>query len=209
MINFILSPRILSFLFIVLLTSNGSFAQINNNVSSNHGNKFEQLGTMLSDPNIFRTASGAPGSMYWQQKADYVINVEVDEKTQMLTGSETITYTNNSPDPLNYLWIQLDENEHADNAESKRFDESNLNQQNTLSNLKSFVPEKKGYGVNIHKLTDGNNKPLDYTINYTMLRVDLPTILKPGDKFVLKIDWDFKITDRMVENGRAGYEYFE
>src|SRR5690606_6236462 len=128
MIKFLQSPRILLFLFIVLLTSNESFAQINNNTSSNHGNKFEQLGTMLSDPNIFRTASGAPGSMYWQQKADYVINVEVDEKTQMLKGSETITYTNNSPDPLNYLWIQLDENEHADNAESKRFDESSLNQ---------------------------------------------------------------------------------
>lgn len=201
--------QILAPLLIALMTFKGSFAQSSNNAGSNHGNKFEQLGTMLSDPNVFRTASGAPGSMYWQQKADYVIDAELDEINQVLKGSETITYTNNSPDALNYLWVQLDENEHADSAESKRFDESYLDQENTLSNLKSFVPEKKGYGVNIHKITDGNGKPLNYTINYTMLRVDLPTTLKPGDKFVIKIDWDFKITDRMVENGRAGYEYFE
>ena len=201
--------QIIAPLLVALLTFERSFAQISSNTGANHGNKFEQLGTMLSDPNIFRTASGAPGSMYWQQRADYLIDVELDEINQILNGSETITYTNNSPDALNYLWIQLDENEHADSAESKRFDESYLDQEITLSNLKSFVPEKKGYGVNIHKITDGNGKPLNYTINYTMLRVDLPTILKPGDKFVLKIDWDFKITDRMVENGRAGYEYFE
>ena len=83
-----------------------------NNPGSNHGNKFEQLETIIRDPNMYRSASGAPGPAYWQQQADYVINAEIDEKNQLLTGSETVTYTNNSPDPLTYLWLQLDENEH-------------------------------------------------------------------------------------------------
>ena len=185
-----------------------SQAQMQPNPGSNHGNKFEQLGTLLSDPNIFRTASGAPGAMYWQQKADYVINVEVDDANQVLKGSETITYTNNSPDPLSYLWIQLDENEHADNAPNKVFDQSSLRERMSMDQLKAMVPEKKGYGVNIHKVNDGNNKPLKYTINHTMMRIELPTILKPGAKMVLNIDWDYKISDRMVEGGRGGYEYF-
>ena len=90
-----------------------SFAQnIQNNPTSNHGNKFEQLGTILSTPNEYRTASGAPGPKYWQQRADYDIKCELDENTQTLKGSETITYYNNSPDPLTYIWIQLDENQH-------------------------------------------------------------------------------------------------
>ncbi|WP_160369338.1 M1 family metallopeptidase [Sphingobacterium humi] len=183
-------------------------AQVSNNSQSNHGNKFEQLGTLLSDPNIFRTASGAPGSMYWQQKADYVIHCELDEVNQRMKGSETITYTNNSPDPLSYLWIQLDENEHADDAENKRFNQSRLTERMSLEQLQGLVPTQNGYGVNIHKVTDGANKPLPYTINYTMMRIDLPTPLKPGAKFVLNIDWDYKISNRMVEGGRGGYEYF-
>lgn len=173
-------------------------AQVSNNSQSNHGNKFEQLGTLLSDPNIFRTASGAPGSMYWQQKADYVIHCELDEVNQRMKGSETITYTNNSPDPLSYLWIQLDENEHADDAENKRFNQSRLTERMSLEQLQGLVPTQNGYGVNIHKVTDGANKPLPYTINYTMIRIDLPTPLKPGAKFVLNIDWDYKISNRMV-----------
>ncbi len=185
-----------------------ALAQAQQNPGSNHGNKFEQLGTLLSDPNIFRTASGAPGSMYWQQKADYVINVEIDEVNQILKGSEIITYTNNSPDPLTYLWVQLDENEHADNSESKKFNQSSLNERMSIEQLKTLVPEKKGFGVNIHKVTDGSNKPLKYTINYTMMRIDLPTALKPGAKMNLHIDWDYKITNRMEQGGRGGYEYF-
>ncbi len=86
---------------------------IKNNPGSNHGNRFEQLGTILPTPNEYRTASGTPGSKYWQQKADYNITCELDEKNLKLTGSETITYFNNSPDVLRYLWFQLDENQHS------------------------------------------------------------------------------------------------
>ena len=97
---------------------------IQNNPTSNHGNKFEQLGTILPDANTYRTASGAPGHEYWQQRADYQIKAILDEKKQYLHGEETITYFNNSPDGLTYLWLQLDENEHNPNGENNNFNES-------------------------------------------------------------------------------------
>jgi len=183
-------------------------AQYENNVGSNHGNKFEQLGTLLSDPNVYRTASGAPGHQYWQQKADYVIDVEVDDTNQRVIGSETITYTNHSPDPLSYLWIQLDENEHKADAENKKFDGSSIGEQMTTQQLQALIGGDKGLGVDIQKVADGSGKPLAYTINHTMMRVELPTALKPGGKFVLQIDWQYNISDRMEEGGRGGYEYF-
>ncbi|MEC3881501.1 M1 family metallopeptidase [Parapedobacter sp. 10938] len=178
------------------------------NANSNHGNKFEQLGTLLSDPNVYRTASGAPGHQYWQQKADYVIDVEVDDENQRVIGSETITYTNNSPDPLSYLWLQLDENEHKADAESKRFDESSLGDQVTTRQLRQLINSDNDLGVTIQKVADGSGKALSYTINYTMMRVELPSPLKPGSTFELQIDWEYNISDRMAEGGRGGYEYF-
>jgi len=96
---------------------------LQNNPTSNHGNKFEQLGTILPDANTYRTASGAPGHEYWQQRADYKIQATLDEKKQYLHGEETITYFNNSPDVLTYLWLQLDENEHSPTGENNYFKE--------------------------------------------------------------------------------------
>ncbi|WP_367914139.1 M1 family metallopeptidase [Leadbetterella sp. DM7] len=182
---------------------------IRNNPTSNHGNKFEQLGTIMSDPNMYRSASGAPGPNYWQQKADYVINVELDDSNQKITGSETITYTNNSPDPLSYLWLQLDENQHASNAESKSFDGSRITARVSENQIRSMTQKPtKEFGVNIMKVTDATGKALPYTINYTMMRIDLPAPLRPGTKFVFKVDWNYNISDRMKEGGRGGYEYF-
>src|SRR5258706_6402674 len=111
--------KVSSFLFIITCFGASAIAQnIQNNPGSNHGNKFEQLGGILPTPNEYRSASGAPGPKYWQQRCDYDIKCELDEKNLKLTGSETITYFNNSPDQLNFLWLQLDENEHSssDNA---------------------------------------------------------------------------------------------
>src|SRR3569832_1602711 len=101
---------------------------IQNNPQSNHGNKFEQLGTILPDANDFRSASGAPGNAYWQQKADYDIDAFLNEKELMLEGNEQITYYNNSPDALNYLWLQLDENEHRSTSDATNFDGSKIYQ---------------------------------------------------------------------------------
>src|SRR5829696_512392 len=106
--------KILLLMSATLMIGLGLRAQnIQNNNNSNHGNKFEQLGTILPTPNEYRTASGAPGPKYWQQRADYDIKATLDEKNLKLTGSETVTYYNNSGDALNYIWLQVDENEHS------------------------------------------------------------------------------------------------
>lgn len=197
----------------VLLT--GFFAvamaqNIQNNPGSNHGNKFEQLGTIMPTPNEYRTASGAPGPKYWQQRADYDIKCELDEKNLILKGSETVTYFNNSPNTLTFLWLQLDENQHS-NVNNANYQNSNrMNTQLSPRQLEGLESSQKdnGYGFNIHKLTDINGKALKYTINKTMMRVELPVPLKAGQRFVFKLDWDYNIADRMTKGGRGGYEYF-
>lgn len=201
--------KIASLLFLFSITV-GCFAQdIKNNPGSNHGNRFEQLGTILPTPNEYRTASGAPGPKYWQQRCDYNIVCQLDEPNRKLSGKEIITYFNNSPDALTYLWIQLDENEHSStnnagyqtsSAMPKGVTEQSLND---LSGVKDKV-----YGDNILKVTDALGKALTYTINKTMMRIELPQTLKPGQQFILKIDWNYYISDRMKYGGRGGYENF-
>jgi hypothetical protein len=180
-----------------------------NNPGSNHGNKFEQLGATLPTPNEYRTASGAPGPKYWQQRADYDIKCELDETNLKLTGSETITYFNNSPDQLTYIWLQLDENEHSSKNNANYQDGGGLPTRITDRVISSSEQAKENdFGVNLVKVTDALGKPLRYSVNKTMMRLELPTVLKPGQQFVFKIDWNYKIADRMTIGGRGGYEYF-
>src|SRR6195952_194408 len=128
--------RFFTFLLTSITTIGLVHAQdIQNNPGSNHGNKFEQLGTILSTPNEQRTASGAPGVKYWQQRADYNIKCELDEKNLLLTGTETVTYTNNSPDPLTYIWLQLDENEHSTDKSANYQDATKMPATGTTKNL--------------------------------------------------------------------------
>lgn len=184
---------------------------IQNNPNSNHGNKFEQLGTILPTPNEYRTASGAPGPKYWQQRCDYDIKCELDEKDLKLTGSETVTYYNNSPDVLTYLWLQLDENQHSSINNANYQNSTMMPRQSTdriLERMEETSKEDNGYGDKITKMTDALGKPLAYTINKTMMRVELPAPLKPGQKFIFNIDWNYKISDRLTRGGRGGYEYF-
>ena len=188
------------------------FAQnIMNNPGSNHGNRFEQLGTILPTPNEYRTASGAPGPKYWQQRADYVIKCELDEPNFTVKGSETITYYNNSPDALTYLWLQLDENEHSSVNNANYQSSSNLSRMYTTGQLDQMATAgaDNGNGEIIKKITDATTgKPLSYRINKTMMRVNLPAALKPGQKFVFSIDWTYKVTNRYQFFGRGGYEIF-
>lgn len=173
--------------------------------------KFEQLGEILPSPNSYRTGSGAPGANYWQQRADYVINAEVNDDTQQLTGSETITYYNNAPEPLKFLWLQLDQN---------LFAEQSITNQTNTGSIKDSIPaaffsgasgvpvsDYKG-GYNIKSVKDAAGKNLPYIINNTMMRVDLPAPLKTGEKFIFSIDWSYIESNRQVFDGRGGYEYF-
>ena len=202
--------KLLSF-GIMFLTALTVMAQdIRNNPGSNHGNKFEQLGTILPTPNEYRTASGAPGPKYWQQRADYDIKATLDEKNLMLHGAETITYFNNSPDVLTYIWLQLDENEHSTTKNAGYPDGSSLGRGMSPAMIDNLEEAKtdNGLGVNILKITDLLGAKLKYTVNKTMMRVELPTALKPGQKFAFKVDWNYKITDRMTVGGRGGFEFF-
>ncbi|MDQ6814883.1 MAG: M1 family metallopeptidase [Bacteroidota bacterium] len=201
--------------FLLLLFSTGlcyavHAQDIQNNPGSNHANKFEQLGTTLPTPNEYRTASGAPGNKYWQQRCDYDIKAVLNEKNLRLTGSETLTYYNNSPDVLSYLWLQLDENEHS-SVKNAGYQSSNpLPSRTTTQSIATLENTRKdnGFGVNIIKIADAVGKALPYVVNKTMMRIDLATPLKPGQKFIFSIDWNYNISDRMVQGGRGGYEYF-
>ncbi len=187
---------------------------IQNNPSSGHANKFEQLGTILPTPNEQRTASGTPGPKYWQQRVDYDIKCELDEVNNKLTGSETITYFNNSPETLTYFWMQLDENQHSTVNNANYQSQNTLPMQTTDKVLDRYDERKSdnGYGINITKLTDAAGKAINYTINKTMMKVDLPMPLKPGQKFVFKVDWNYKIANRgdfiRFGGARGGYENF-
>lgn len=194
----------------LLISAIGFSQNIQNNPTSNHGNKFEQLGTILPTPNVYRTASGAPGSQYWQQRADYEINAYLDEEKLNLKGSETITYYNNSPDDLEYLWLQLDENQQSSIKNANYQSSSTLPESSTTDRLRiTELPAKdNGFGVNIEKVTDASGKAIPFIINKTMMRVDLPQILKSKEKITFKIDWNYNIPDRMKQGGRGGYEFF-
>ena len=202
--------KLLSFGIMCLTVLTVMAQDIRNNPGSNHGNKFEQLGTILPTPNEYRTASGAPGTKYWQQRADYDIKATLDEKNLMLHGAETITYFNNSPDVLTYIWLQLDENEHSTTKNAGYPDGSSMGRGMSPAMIDNLEEAKSdnGLGVNIVKITDLLGAKLKYTLNKTMMRVELPTALKPGQKFAFKVDWNYKITDRLTVAGRGGFEFF-
>lgn len=177
----------------------------------NKSNKFEQMGTMLPTPNSYRSASGAPGSAYWQQKADYKIKVTLDDENQRISGEETITYHNQSPNPLNYLWLQLDQNMRAQGSDAQLTSTAAMRDSVPAKPFEQYLMNEFDFegGFKIAKVTDAADKGLDYMIQKTMMKIRLPKNLQPGENFSFKIAWSFNINDRMRMGGRSGYEYFE
>jgi hypothetical protein len=171
-------------------------------------NKFRQLREQLPTPNAFRTASGAPGHLYWQQKADYIIKVRLDDKTQQISGEETITYHNNSPDPLRYLWLQLDQNRRSKTSDTPKATADALEDSIRIKQLIDLDFDFDG-GFNVEYVTDPKGTNLNYTINKTMMRVDLPKTIRTGESYTLNIKWWYNINNRKDQRGRSGYEYFE
>ena len=175
-----------------------------------NGNKFRQLYDQFADPNKYHTASGAPGVEYFQQQVDYVMDVELDDEKSKLYGEETITYTNNSPDALPYLWLQLDQNIRKKDAPA--LEKNGANSAITLSPssfVSDYVKEPFDGGFNIEWVQDANGNTLPYKINQTMMRVDLPEAIQPGGIYVFKIKWWYNINNHVEGRGRSGYEYFE
>ena len=203
--------QLTAFAFLLFIGISASAQDIKNNPGSNHGNRFEQLGTILPTPNEYRTASGAPGPKYWQQRCDYDIVCELDEPNRRLIGKETLTYSNNSPDVLTYLWLQLDENEHS-NTNNSGYQNSNMMPrgitEQDITRYGGKIDKDREYGDNITRVADATGKALQYTINKTMMRIELPQPLKPGQQFVFKVDWNYNIIERTKYGGRGGYENF-
>ena len=195
----------INFLILFLFLAPYISAQDNLNNS-----KFKQLYEELPTPNVYRTASGAPGHEYYQQKADYQINVELDEEKNILEGNEIITYTNNSPDVLNYLWVQLDQNVRAKNSHGQLTTTNSMNNKMSFRNIKR-MHDKMNFdgGFKLEEVRDSYNNQLTYIINETMMRIELSKPLRQGQSFSFKIKYSYNINDRMKIGGRSGYEYFE
>lgn len=169
--------------------------------------KFRQLYQEFSTPNGYRTASGAPGSQYWQQKADYKIQVDLDDDQQKISGYETVTYHNNSPDVLTYLWLQLDQNMRAKDSDRNKITTGTMNDRMEFGDVHGMLNLFDG-GHHITEVTDKVGKPLPYTIVKTMMRVDLAEPLKPGSSVTFNVKWWYNVQDREKFGGRSGYEYF-
>jgi len=172
-------------------------------------NKFKQLYDEFSTPNEYRAASGAPGHAYYQQQADYKMDLTLDDVKAKLFGNETITYTNNSPDVLKYLWVQLDQNVRAQDSKSPLIQGSGISKMDRASSfVDSYLTDGFDGGFNIEHVQDANGKPLPHMINRTMMRIELPKPMKTGDKFSFSIKWNYNINDYIKYGGRSGYEYF-
>ena len=194
--------RFLSLFFFIVLCM--ATTTVNAQVKTD---KFKQLYEELPTPNTYRTGAGAPGHEYWQQRADYTIAIRLDDTNQRIYGEETVVYTNNSPDILEYLWLQLDQNQRAKDSDSYKIANSTLENRMSLRALQSIHPDFDG-GFKLDYVKDISGKDLSHTVVKTMMRIDPPAPVKPGESFSFKIKWWYNINDRMKLGGRSGYEYF-
>lgn len=200
------------FLLLTLLLLSGStlYGQAVSNDKFKQEDKFRQLDEVLPTPNGFRNASGAPGEKYWQQQADYEINVELDDKLQKIIGSEKITYTNNSPDTLSYLWLQLDTNILSFNSDAHLTGtDSPLGKVGYKSMQQLMAKESFDGSMKVTAVLDDEGNKLPYQIIKTMMRIDLPRPLKTGESTQFSVDWSYLINDSESRPARTGYEYFK
>lgn len=169
-------------------------------------NKFRQMYQEFATPNQYRTASGAPGPAYYQNEADYKMDIVLDDKNSVITGDETITYHNNSPQDLEYLWVQLDQNIRKKDAPQK--DGEGMAPVATPARFASnYMEEPFDGGFNIKSVT-ANGAPLKYTIHQTMMRIDMPKPLKAGESYSFNIKWSYNVNNHVTNRARSGYEYF-
>jgi len=186
--------------------------------------KFRQLDESLPTPNVYRNAAGEPGHEYWQQQVDYKIKARLDEENRRIEASQDITYHNNSPDTLKYLWVQLDQNKFRNDSMSAMTTTFGGigNRGPATSTASSTKPAQLSLGAlrrqqftddnvlgyNIAAVKDKKNKNLKHTIVGTNMRIDLPVHLKPGEKVTFSIDFDFSIVEEDAVSARSGYEHF-
>ena len=203
--------RFFSIIFSVLIVNFSVLAQKSDkkNIGHINDNPFRQLTDLFATPNKYHNASGAPGVDYYQQKVDYSMNIELDDEKKKLYGEQSITYYNNSPDDLEYLWIQLDQNIRKKDAPALEKNESKFQLiQQTQTFASSYIKEPFDGGFNIEWVRDINNNPIKYYINQTMMRIDVSKPIMSGQQYKFKIKWWYNINDHVNDEGRSGYEYF-
>lgn len=169
---------------------------------------FKQLHEELPTPNMFRTGAGAPGPAYYQQQADYKMDIRIDEENDILYGEQTVTYTNNSPDTLEYLWVQMDQNKRAADSPSRIIGEEKVIQRPLTVEEYSAKFREPAFdgGFKLEMLKNAAGRDLKFIVNQTMLRIDLDKPMAPGEKFVFRMKWWYNINNYMIEGGRSGYE---
>ena len=198
----------LAFLLFSIVFVATSYGQITKQGHTNQ-NKFRQLKQELPTPNLERTASGAPGKEYTQQKVDYTMDIILDDEKTRITGAETITYHNNSKDNLTYLWVQLDQNMRAKDSKTPDISPNSIPNKLSKSRFdKNYVEEAFDGGFNIMSVTNMDGSKLSYTINQTMMRINLPNPLASGATFKFNIEWWYNINNHREDGGRSGYEHF-
>ncbi len=212
-----------SILLLLVFAAPSSFAQINQ-TKGDFEDKFRQLDEVLPTPNVYRNAAGAPGHQYWQQQVDYKIDAKLNEEQRKLTAKQTITYKNNSPDVLKYLWLQLEQNKFRDDsmsaltttfggignrgpATSAASDSSPAKLSLEALRRQQFVDDNE-LGYDIQKVTGINGDDLKYVIIGTLMRIDLPAPLKSGESTSLKLEFAFNIVEEDAVSARSGYEHF-
>ena len=175
----------------------------------NFVDKFRQLeGEDWPTPTDYRNAAGAPGFRYWQQKVDYRITARLDEATRSISASETITYHNNSPDSLRYLWLLLDQNYKRDHIAERAETVSPGGQIGMTDVRKAMRMKEWEGGFNGLKVTDASGRALKFTVVDTLLRIDLAAPLVSGAAITVKIDFTLPMPETRVVGGRSGYECF-
>ena len=182
----------------------------------NFEDKFRQLDEVLPTPNVYRTAGGQPGHQYWQQEVDYQIEVTLDEDNQRLTAIESITYQNNSPDTLTYLWLQLDQNRFRNDSIaqlSATYSSASPTEESparlSMGQLRRLqYQEDSSLGYEINAVSDSSGNALPHTIVGTLMRVDLARPLRPGQDVEFSVDYAYNIVNGDVLSPRGGYEHF-
>jgi hypothetical protein len=223
--------RYLAVVLVCALGATVAFGQSESRPRRQRMDKFRQLEEDLPTPNGYRTASGAPGREYWQQRADYVIDVELDDAKQRLVGSETVTYRNASPDTLAYVWLQLDQNIFASDSDAIMSDKAPPLDKVPYDQTEGVLPKQTGEptppgrilfealdrlvargrfdgGMKIAAVKDAKGAPLPYKVVKTMMRIDLREPLLSGQAVTFSVDWSYNINDAKLLGGRSGYEFF-
>lgn len=204
--------KITSLVLSVFFISAASFAQTapkKTKKGHTNQNKFKQLKDEFATPNNQHTASGAPGKNYTQQKVDYVMDIVLDDDNQKISGSEKITYHNNSQDELPYLWIQLDQNMRASDSKTPDIAPSRIPRVTSKNRFNaSYVDAPFDGGFKIESVTNADGSKLSHTINQTMMRINLAKPLASGETFTFNIKWWYNINNHRTQGGRSGFEHF-